>query len=206
MRGKQVMDQDIDVWAMIEENNQKMREYLENAEKSMDIPRSTNSMINKAVNKYLMELVSEFKPENGCCFLVKNLTPETNICFVHKITETERIFENIELSDVPSETRIGDILVYTDGKLTISPVVTGEVLKIRHRIIRSLENSLEDFQIEGETYVVCDKSDDLVKPKFSLKTQDGTKEFWGIDISPELYEQIEYGSIVKFENGKYVLA
>ena len=145
------MDQDIDVWKMIEENNQKMREYLENAEKSMDIPRSTNSMINKAVNKYLMELVSEFKPENGCCFLVKNLTPETNICFVHKITETERIFENIELSDVPSETRIGDILVYTDGKLAISPVVTGEVLKIRHRIIRSLENSLEDFQIEGET-------------------------------------------------------
>ena len=124
------MDQDIDVWKMIEENNQKMREYLENAEKSMDIPRSTNSMINKAVNKYLMELVSEFKPENGCCFLVKNLTPETNICFVHKITETERIFENIELSDVPSETRIGDILVYTDGKLAISPVVTGEVLKL----------------------------------------------------------------------------
>lgn len=206
MRGKQVMDQDIDVWKMIEENNQKMREYLESAEKGLDIPRSTNSMINKAVNKYLMELVSEFKPENGCCFLVKNLTPETNICFVHKITETERIFENIELSDVPSETRIGDILVYTDGKLTISPVVTGEVLKIRQRIIRSLENSLEDFQIEGETYVVCDKSDDAVKPKFSLKTQDGTKEFWGIDIAPELYEQIEYGSIVKFENGKYVLA
>ena len=64
------MDQDIDVWAMIEENNQKMREYLESAEKSMDIPRSTNSMINKAVNKYLMGLVSEFKPENGCCYLV----------------------------------------------------------------------------------------------------------------------------------------
>ena len=200
------MDQDIDVWKMIEENNQQMREYLESAEKSLDIPRSTNSMINKAVNKYLMELVSEFKPENGCCFLVKNLTPETNICFVHKITETERIFENIELSDVPSETRIGDILVYTDGKLTISPVVTGEVLKIRHRIIRSLENSLEDFQIEGETYVVCDKSDDAVKPKFSLKTQEGDKEFWGIDIALELYEQIEYGSIVKFENGKYVVA
>ena len=200
------MDQDLDVWKMIEENNQKMREYLESAEKSLDIPRSTNSMINKAVNKYLMELVSEFKPENGCCFLVKNLTPETNICFVHKITETERIFENIELSDVPSETRIGDILVYTDGKLTISPVVTGEVLKIRHRIIRSLENSLEDFQIEGETYVVCDKSDDAVKPKFSLKTQEGDKEFWGIDIALELYEQIEYGSIVKFENGKYVVA
>ena len=200
------MDQDIDVWKMIEENNQQMREYLESAEKSLDIPRSTNSMINKAVNKYLMELVSEFKPENGCCFLVKNLTPETNICFVHQITETERIFENIELSDVPSETRIGDILVYTDGKLTISPVVTGEVLKIRHRIIRSLENSLEDFQIEGETYVVCDKSDDAVKPKFSLKTQEGDKEFWGIDIALELYEQIEYGSIVKFENGKYVVA
>lgn len=200
------MDQDIDIWAMIEDNNQKMREYLEHAEKSMDIPRSTNSMINKAVNKYLMELVSEFKPENGCCYLVKNLTPETNICFVHKITETERIFENIELSDVPDGTKIGDILVYTEGKLTVSPVVTGEVLKIRHRIIRSLENSLEDFQIEGETYVVCDKSDDAVKPKFSLKTQEGDKEFWGIDIAPELYEQIEYGSIVKFENGKYVLA
>ena len=40
VRVKQVMDQDIDVWKMIEENNQKMREYLESAEKSMDIPRS----------------------------------------------------------------------------------------------------------------------------------------------------------------------
>lgn len=200
------MDQDIDVWAMIEENNQKMREYLESAEKGMDIPRSTNSMINKAVNKYLMELVSEFKPENGCCYLVKNLTPETNVCFVHKMTETERIFENIELSNVPANTRIGDVLVWSDGKLTVSPVVTGEVLKIRQRIIRSLENSLEDFQIEGETYVVCDKSDDSVKPKFSLRTEVGDKEFWGIDIDTELYEQIEYGSIVKFENGKYVVA
>lgn len=200
------MDQDIDIWAMIEDNNQKMREYLEHAEKIMDIPRSTNSMINKAVNKYLMELVSEFKPENGCCYLVKNLTPETNICFVHKITETERIFENIELSDVPDGTKIGDILVYTEGKLTVSPVVTGEVLKIRQRIIRSLENSIEEFQVEGEVYVVCDKSDDAVKPKFSLRTQDGAKEFWGIEIDAELYEQIEYGSIVKFENGKYVVA
>ena len=200
------MNQDIDVWTMIEENNQKMREYLESAEKSMDIPRSTNSMINKAVNKYLMELVSEFKPENGCCYLVKNLTPEKNVCFVHKMTETERIFENIELSNVPANTRIGDVLVWSDGKLTVSPVVTGEVLKIRQRIIRSLENSLEDFQIEGETYVVCDKSDDAVKPKVSLRTEDGDKEFWGIDIDTELYEQIEYGSIVKFENGKYVVA
>ena len=200
------MDQDIDVWAMIEDNNQKMREYLERAEKSMDIPRSINSMINKAVNKYLMELVSEFKPENGCCYLVKNLTPETNICFVHKITETERIFENIELSDVPDGTKIGDILVYTEGKLTVSPVVTGEVLKIRQRIIRSLENSIEEFQVEGEVYVVCDKSDDAVKPKFSLRTQDGAKEFWGIEIDAELYAQIEYGSNVKFENGKYVVA
>ena len=200
------MDQDIDVWKMIEENNQKMREYLESAEKSMDIPRSTNSMINKAVNKYLMGLVSEFKPENGCCYLVKNLTPETNICFVHKMTETERIFENIELSNVPDNTRIGDVLVWSEGKLTVSPVVTGEVLKIRQRIIRSLENSLEDFQIEGATYVVCDKSDDAIKPKFSLKTEDCDKEFWGIDIDAELYEQIEYGSTVKFENGKYVIA
>ena len=200
------MDQDIDVWAMIEENNQKMREYLESAEKSMDIPRKISSLINQTVNKYLMELVMEFKPENACCYLVKNLTPETNVCFVHKITEKERIFENIEFSDVPVETRIGDVLVYTDGKLTVSPVVTGEVLKIRQRIIRSLENSLEDFQIEGEMYVVCDKSDDAIKPKFSLKTQDSGKEFWGIEIDAELYEQIEYGSIVKFENGKYVLA
>lgn len=200
------MDQDIDVWAMIEENNQKMREYLESAEKSMDIPRKISSLINQTVNKYLMELVREFKPENACCYLVKNLTPETNVCFVHKITEKERIFENIEFSDVPVETRIGDVLVYTDGKLTVSPVVTGEVLKIRQRIIRSLENSLEDFQIEGEMYVVCDKSDDAIKPKFSLKTQDSGKEFWGIEIDAELYEQVEYGSIVKFENGKYVLA
>ncbi len=200
------MDQDIDVWAMIEENNQKMREYLESAEKSMDIPRSTNSMINKAVNKYLMGLVSEFKPEKGYCYLVKNLTPETNVCFVHKITETERIFENIELSLIPANTRIGDVLVWMDGKLTVSPVVTGEVLRIRQRIIRSLENSLEDFQIEGVMYVVCDKSDDVREPKFSLKTEDGTKEFWGIEIDAELYEQIEFGSNVKFENGKYVVA
>ena len=147
VRGRQVMDQDIDVWAMIEENNQKMREYLESAEKSMDIPRSTNSMINKAVNKYLMGLVSEFKPENGCCYLVKNLTPETNVCFVHKMTETERIFENIELSNVPANTRIGDVLVWSDGNLTVSPVVTGEVLKIRQRIIRSLEILLKIFKL-----------------------------------------------------------
>lgn len=199
------LNDDIDVWAMIDENNQKMREYLESAEKSMDIPRSTNSMINKAVNKYLMGLVSEFKPENGCSYLVKNLTPETNVCFVHKITETERIFENIELSKVPANTRIGDVLVWMEGKLTVSPVVTGEVLKIRQRIIRSLENSLEEFHVEGKTYVVCDKSDDVLKPKFSLRTEDGAKEFWGIEIDAELYEQIEFGSIVKFENGKYVV-
>ena len=143
VRGKQVMDQDIDVWAMIEENNQKMREYLEHAEKSMDIPRSTNSMINKAVNKYLMGLVSEFKPENGYCYLVKNLTPETNVCFVHKINETERIFENIELSNVNNE-------FYTDSA------------KLENLQAKVNEISTQTFALESQIYVAENVVNDLI--------------------------------------------
>ncbi len=199
------MEQDIDVWAMIEEKNASMREDIERIEKTLSVPRKTISLLNKNVNNYLMELVQEFKPEGNCCYLVKNLTQVTNVCFVHKITESERVFENIELSKVPPQTKIDDVLVWSDGKLTISPVVTGEVLKIKQRILQGLENSADDFKVEGEVYIVCDKSDDASNPKFSLRTQNGEKEFWGIEIDVELYNQIEYGSNVKFENGKYVM-
>lgn len=200
------MEQDIDVWAMIEEKNQKMRECIEKIEKNVSIPRRTISLLNQKVNECLMALVQEFKPEGDCCFLVKNLTPSTNVCFVHKITESERVFENIELSKVPNETKIGDVLVFSDKKLVISPFVTCEVLKIKQRILQSLENSIEDFQNEDEVYIVCDKSDDITEPKFSLRTQNGEKEFWGIGIDVELYNQVEYGTNVKFKNGKYVVA
>lgn len=200
------MEQDIDVWAMIEEKNQKMREYIEKVEKSVSIPRKTISLLNQKVNECLMALVQEFKPEGNCCFLVKNLTSSTNVCFVHKITASERVFENIELSKVPNETKIGDVLVFSDKKLVVSPFVTSEVLKIKQRILQSLENSIENFQNEDEVYIVCDKSDDATKPQFSLRTKDGEKEFWGIDIDVELYNQVEYGTNVKFKNGKYVVA
>lgn len=199
-------DKDFDVIAALEGLNNELREYLEKAEKSLEIPRKVNGLINQTVNSFLMEMVKEYKPESGCCFLVKNVSPESNVCFVHKINESERTFENIELSAIPPETKVGDVLVIQDGKYAISLVVTAEVLKIRQRIIRSLENSIEEFQVEGVNYVVCDKSDDIKEARMSLKIEDSGKEFWGIDIDEELYEKIEYGSKVKYENGRYILA
>lgn len=199
-------EKDFDVMAALEGLNNELRKYLEKAEESLDIPRKVNSLINQTVNSFLMEMVKEYKPEGSCCFLVKNVSPETGVCFVHRINESERTFENIELSAVPHETKGGDVLVIQDGKYVISLVVTAEVLKIRQRIIKSLENSIEEFQVEGVSYIVCDKSDDIKEPRMSLKDEKSGKEFWGIDIDEELYEQIEYGSKVKYENGRYILA
>lgn len=199
-------EKDFDVMATLEGLTNELREYLDKAEKSIDIPRKVNSLINQTVNSFLMEMVREYKPESNCCFLVKNVSPETGVCFVHRINESERTFENIELSAVPSNTKEGDVLVIQNGKYAVSLVVTAEVLKIRQRIIKSLENSIEDFQIEGACYVVCDKSDDIKSPKMSLRIEESGKEFWGIDIEAELYNEIEFGSKVKYENGRYILA
>lgn len=199
-------DKEFDVMAALEGLNSELREYLEKAEKSLKIPRKVNSLINQTINSFLMEMVKEYKPEGGCCFLVKNISPETGVGFVHRLNESERTFENIELSAVPPETKAGDVLVIQDGKYAISLVVTAEVLKIRQRIIKSLENSIEEFQVEGAYYLVCDKSDDAKEPRMSLRIEESGKEFWGIDIDEELYEKIEYGSNVKYENGRYILA
>lgn len=186
----------------LQELIEELRSSLNEIQKELTITRATNKLINDTINSHLMQMIKEYKPEGNCCFLVKNVS---DVCFVHKIDERERTFENIELAKVPQDIKEGDVLVLKNGNYEVSLFVTADVLRLKYRILKSLANSIDEFQVEGETYTVCDKSDDVKEAKMSLKNEENGKEFWGIEIDEELYKEIGYGSIVKYQKGRYIV-
>ncbi len=185
--------------------NEQLRIAIDKMESAVNLPRLVTNQINEAIFGRLKSYVIETKPEEGCCYYVKNVTPETNVCFVHKFTDSQKSFQNIELSELPTDIKKGDVIIHKDGKFIVDEEITNSVLVIRKHVIEEQNTSITLFEEEGKEYMVCDKSDDITSPKMSLRTFDTMQEFWGIEITPELYEQIRYGTVLVYQDGKYIV-
>lgn len=185
--------------------NEELRAHVERCEAAIKLPRSTHSILNNAIASTLRRYVTEHEVEDGCCYFVKNINQDANICFVHAFTPQGKSFQNLTLSGLPQDMKKGDVLVQKEGQIVVEPEITNTILALRKRILESLKNSIELFRVEGKTYFICDKSDDIMKPKMSLRIEETNQEYWGIDIDEELYKQIRYGSKVVYTGGQYTL-
>lgn len=182
--------------------NETLRGAVEALESSFKLTREDRSLINNTIANWLKKYVSS--NELSECYYVKNVTPETNICFVHTFTADRKSFQNLELSKLPTDVKIGDVLVFQNGSFKVDKEITNEILALRKRIMEASKNSKNLFEVDGKEYVVCDKSDEKEEAMMSLKILETGKEFWGIKISQELYEKIKYGSKVIYQDGTYI--
>lgn len=187
----------------IEELNNSLRGAVEALEESIKLTREARNNINNSISIHLKDYVVS----NGVdeCYYVKNVSPDAGVCFVHCFDKNSKKFQNIELSKVPSNVKKGDVLVKDKDEYKVDLTITSEILNLKKRIIEASKNSRTLFEVPEKEYVVCDKSDEADEAKMSLKIQESGKEFWGISISKELYNQIKYGSKVKYSNGEYHL-
>lgn len=182
--------------------NETLRGAVEALENSFKLTREDRSLINDSIANWLKKYVSS----NGLseCYYVKNVTPESNICFVHTFTADKKSFQNLELSKLSADVKNGDVLIFQNGSFKVDKEATNEILTLRKRIIEASKNSRSLFEVDGKEYFVCDKSDEKEDARMSLKIPETGKEFWGIKISQELYEKIRYGSKVIYQNGTYI--
>ena len=97
------------------------------------------------------------------------------------------------------------MLIAENNSFKVDEKITNEAWNLKKRIIEASKNSRSIFEIEGKKYMVCDKSDEREEARMSLKDFDTNKEFWGIGISKELYDNIKYGSTVEYREGKYYI-
>lgn len=181
--------------------NDTLREAVTTLESSFKLTREARSLINESIATLLKKYVQTNNLER--CYYVKNITPDSNICFVHSFTSDKKEFQNISLSELPLDVKIGDVLIVENGSFKVDEKVTNDVWNLKKRIIEASKNSRSIFEIEGKKYMVCDKSDEREEARMSLKDFDTNKEFWGIGISKELYDNIKYGSTVEYREGKY---
>lgn len=181
--------------------NDTLREAVVALESGFKLSREARSLINESIATLLKKYVQTNNLER--CYYIKNITPDSNVCFVHSFTSDKKEFQNISLQELPSDVKIGDVLVNADGSFIVDEKITNDALNLKKRIIEASKNSKSIFEIEGKRYMVCDKSDEREESKISLKDFDTDKEFWGINISKELYDSIKYGSIVEYKNGEY---
>ena len=183
--------------------NDTLREVVSTLESSFKLTREARSLINESIATLLKKYVQTNNLER--CYYVKNIMPDSNICFVHSFTSDKKEFQNISLSELPLDVKIGDVLIAENNSFKVDEKITNEAWNLKKRIIEASKNSRRIFEIEGKKYMVCDKSDERDEAKMSLKDFDTNKEFWGIGVSKELYDNIKYGSTVEYREGKYYI-
>lgn len=183
--------------------NDTLREAVSTLESSFKLTREARGLINESIATLLKKYVQTNNLER--CYYVKNITPDSNICFVHSFNSDKKEFQNFSLSELPLDVKIGDVLIAQNNLFKVDEKITNEVWNLKKRIIEASKNSRSIFEIEGKKYMVCDKSDEREEARMSLKDFDTNKEFWGISVSKELYDNIKYGSTVEYREGKYYI-
>ncbi len=72
----------------LESLNETLRGAVETLENSFKLTREARSLINDSIANWLKKYVSS--NELSECYYVKNVTPESNICFVHTFTADKK--------------------------------------------------------------------------------------------------------------------
>ena len=104
-------------------------------------------------------------------------------------------------SEFPSNTEIGSALRWKNGEFVIDKILTENLAKQEKEINASIENLYNSFRTEGTYYKVEELEGDYI----TLINQDTGVSFSESDFSKQLYNSLDYGTMLKFENGKYVI-
>lgn len=104
-------------------------------------------------------------------------------------------------SEFPENTTIGTALRWKNGEFIIDKQLTDNLAKQEKEIDDSIENLYNSFRTEGTYYKVEELEGDYI----TLINQDTGVSFGETNFSKELYDSVNYGTILKFENGKYVI-
>lgn len=104
-------------------------------------------------------------------------------------------------SEFPENTEIGTALRWKNGEFIIDEQLTKNLAKQEKEIDVSIENLYNSFRTEGTYYKVEELEGDYI----TLINQDTGVSFSETNFSKELYDSVDYGTMLKFENGKYVI-
>lgn len=104
-------------------------------------------------------------------------------------------------SEFPENTKIGTALRWKNGEFIIDEQLTKNLAKQEKEIDVSIENLYNSFRAEGTYYKVEELEGDYI----TLINQDTGVSFSETEFSKELYDSINYGVMLKFENGEYVI-
>ena len=104
-------------------------------------------------------------------------------------------------SEFPDNTKIGTALRWKNGEFMIDKQLTENLAKQEKEIDMSIENLYNSFRKEGTYYKVEELEGDYI----TLINQDTGVSFSETEFSKELYDSINYGVMLKFENGEYVI-
>lgn len=104
-------------------------------------------------------------------------------------------------SEFPDNTVIGTALRWKNGEFVIDKQLTNNLAKQEKEIDEFIENLYNSFRTEGTYYKVEELEGDYI----TLINQDTGVSFSESNFSKELYNSVNYGTMLKFENGKYVI-
>ena len=104
-------------------------------------------------------------------------------------------------SEFPANTEIGSALRWKNGEFVIDKILTENLAKQEKEINASIENLYNSFRTEGTYYKVEELEGDYI----TLINQDTGVSFSESNFSNQLYDSLDYGTMLKFENGKYVI-
>lgn len=104
-------------------------------------------------------------------------------------------------SEFPANTEIGNALRWKNGEFVIDKQLTKNLAKQEKEIDVSIENLYNTFRTEGTYYKVEELEGDYI----TLINQDTGVSFSETNFSKELYDSLDYGKMLKFKNGKYVI-
>lgn len=104
-------------------------------------------------------------------------------------------------SEFPVDTEIGTALRWKNGEFIIDKQLTEKLAKQEKEIDVSIENLYNTFRTEGTYYKVEELEGDYI----TLINQDTGVSFSETNFSEELYNSVDYGTMLKFKNGKYVI-
>lgn len=104
-------------------------------------------------------------------------------------------------SEFPEGTKVGTALRWKNGEFIIDEKLTETLINQNTQIKESIDNLYQSFRTEGTYYKVEELEGDYI----TLINQDTGVSFSESEFTRELYDSLEYGTMLKYENGNYVI-
>lgn len=190
--------------------NLEINKILENTKEKVD--NGIQDFCNELSN-YLKNTDNKSKIAENTLDLLKTFNNEINDKYYYIVSGDEffsvQTYENgkciasgkMHQSEFPHNTEIGTALRWKNGEFIIDKQLTDNLAKQEKEINNSIENLYNSFRTEGTHYKVEELEGDYI----TLINQDTGVSFSETEFSKELYDSLNYDTILKFENGRYVI-